>query len=49
VRELRSRKVPSIDGLPMLAHQAARSFTLWTGEKVPGGTFLNLAKKGSGL
>jgi shikimate dehydrogenase len=49
VRKLRARGVPSIDGLPMLAHQAARSFTLWTGEKVPGGTFLGLAKKGMKL
>jgi shikimate dehydrogenase len=45
VRKLRARGVPSIDGLPMLAHQAARSFALWTGEKVPGGAFLALARK----
>jgi shikimate dehydrogenase len=49
VRTLRARKVPSIDGLPMLAHQAARSFTLWTGEKVPGDVFLSLARKRSAL
>ena len=46
VRSLRARGVPSIDGLPMLACQAARSFALWTGKNVPPGTFLSLAKKG---
>jgi len=45
VRRLRARGVPSIDGLPMLAHQAARSFALWTGTRVPGGAFLGLARK----
>jgi len=45
VRRLRARGVPVVDGLPMLAHQAARSFALWTGKKVPGGTFLSMAKK----
>ncbi|MGE5752620.1 MAG: hypothetical protein ACM319_03170 [Deltaproteobacteria bacterium] len=29
----------------MLAHQAARSFYLWTGKKVPGGEFLSIARK----
>jgi shikimate dehydrogenase len=46
VRRLRARGVPAIDGLPMLAHQAARSFALWTGREVPGEAFLALAKKG---
>ena len=27
--------VPFLDGLPMLAHQAARSHTLWTGLALP--------------
>lgn len=45
VKRLRARGVPSIDGLPMLAHQAARSFALWTGTRVPGTAFLGLAKK----
>jgi len=46
VRRLRARGVPAIDGLPMLAHQAARSFALWTGKSVPGENFLVFAKKG---
>ena len=45
VRRLRVRGVPAVDGLPMLAHQAARSFALWTGRKIPGGSFLAVAKK----
>jgi len=45
VRRLRARGVPAVDGLPMLAHQAARSFALWTGRKVPGEAFLALAEK----
>jgi shikimate dehydrogenase len=45
VRKLRARGIPSMDGLPMLAHQAARSFALWTGETVPGAVFLRLAMK----
>jgi len=40
VRELRRRGVAAIDGLPMLAHQAARSFALWTGIRVPAADFL---------
>jgi shikimate dehydrogenase len=46
VRKLRARGVPSVDGLPMLAFQAARSFALWTGRTIPGGIFLSFAKKG---
>lgn len=45
VRRLRARGVPAVDGLPMLAHQAARSFALWTGRKIPGEAFLRVAKK----
>jgi shikimate dehydrogenase len=45
VRRLKKRGVPAIDGLGMLAHQAARSFYLWTGKKVPGGEFLSIARK----
>jgi shikimate 5-dehydrogenase len=29
----------------MLAHQAARSFALWTGRKIRGETFLAVAEK----
>lgn len=46
VRRLRAAGVSSIDGLPMLACQAARSFAIWTGKEVPGGIFLEYAKKG---
>jgi len=46
VRKLRAQGVSSIDGLPMLACQAARSFALWTGKEVPEGIFLAYAKKG---
>jgi len=45
VRRLRDRGIPAVDGLPMLAHQAARSFALWTGRKIPGEAFLAVAKK----
>jgi shikimate dehydrogenase len=45
VRRLRARGVPAVDGLPMLAHQAARSFALWTGRKIRGETFLAVAEK----
>ncbi len=45
VRELKKRGVPAIDGLPMLAHQAARSFALWTGRSVPAEEFLSLARR----
>lgn len=45
VRELKRRGVGAIDGLPMLAHQAARSFVLWTGQTVPAEEFLSLARR----
>lgn len=45
VRALRRRGVAAIDGLPMLAHQAARSFALWTGLSVPAREFLSLARR----
>ena len=45
VRMLRARGVPSMDGLPMLACQAARSFALWTGKKPTGELFLYFANK----
>ena len=45
VRMLRKRGVHAIDGLPMLAHQAARSFALWTGHSVPAEEFLSLARR----
>jgi shikimate dehydrogenase len=43
VRRLRARGVKTVGGLPMLAFQAARSFSLWTGQVVPGETFRKLA------
>jgi shikimate dehydrogenase len=43
VRRLRARGVRTMGGLPMLAYQAARSFSLWTGRDVPGETFRKLA------
>jgi shikimate dehydrogenase len=46
VRALRGRGVPAMDGLPMLAHQAALSFAAWTGIEVSGEEFLSLARRG---
>ncbi|MCL1925669.1 MAG: shikimate dehydrogenase [Syntrophorhabdaceae bacterium] len=45
VRKLRARGIPSMDGLPMLACQAARSFALWTGKSPGGELFLSFADK----
>ena len=45
VRTLRKRGVHALDGLPMLAYQAARSFALWTGQSVPAEEFLSLARR----
>jgi shikimate 5-dehydrogenase len=45
VRALSRRGVPAMDGLPMLAHQAALSFAVWTGIKVTGEEFLSIALK----
>jgi len=35
--------IPFMDGLPALAHQARRSFALWTGLQVPAEEFLQVA------
>ena len=45
VQMLRACGVSSMDGLPMLACQAARSFTLWTGKEISGEQFLTFADK----
>jgi shikimate dehydrogenase len=45
VRRLRRRGIPTMDGLPMLAFQAARSFALWTGIEVPGAEYLASARR----
>jgi len=45
VHMLCARGVPSMDGLPMLACQAARSFAFWTGENPEGELFLSFADK----
>jgi shikimate dehydrogenase len=45
VKALRGRGVPSMDGLPMLAWQAALSFSAWTGIDVAGEEFLSLARR----
>ncbi len=44
VRALRRRGIDTMDGLPMLAFQAARSFGLWTGIEVPGEEYLAAAR-----
>lgn len=44
VRALRRRGVETMDGLPMLAFQAARSFRIWTGIRVPGEEYRELAE-----
>ena len=33
--EARQRELPALDGLPMLLHQGALAFTLWTGQPAP--------------
>jgi shikimate dehydrogenase len=38
------RGLRTADGLPMLVHQGARAFTLWTGRAAPVGTMLNAAR-----
>ncbi len=45
VRALRRRGIDTMDGLPMLAFQAARSFALWTGIVVPGAEYLAAARR----
>ena len=35
LRAARARDLPTLDGLAMLVHQAARSFELWTGRPAP--------------
>jgi shikimate dehydrogenase len=45
VRRLRRRGIAAIDGLPMLAHQAARSFALWTGVRVTGEEYLAACRR----
>jgi shikimate dehydrogenase len=45
VRVLRRKGVPAMDGLPMLAHQAALSFRAWTGIEVAGEEFLSHARR----
>ena len=45
VRRLRMRGISAVDGLGMLAHQAARSFYLWTGRRVLAREFLSPVEK----
>lgn len=45
VRALRRRGVPAMDGLPMLAFQASKSFAVWTGIRVPAEEFLRGARR----
>lgn len=45
VRSLRRRGVSAMDGLPMLAYQAARSFALWTGIEASGAEYLAAARR----
>jgi shikimate dehydrogenase len=45
VRRLRMRGISAVDGLGMLAHQAARSFFLWTGRRVHAREFLSPVEK----
>lgn len=35
LRAARAAGLATIDGLPMLVHQGARSFELWTGQPAP--------------
>jgi shikimate dehydrogenase len=35
LREARRRELPALDGVPMLLHQGALAFTLWTGQPAP--------------
>ena len=38
------RGLPTLDGLPMLVHQGARSFQLWTGQEPPVALMLQAAQ-----
>ena len=40
----RARGLTTVDGLPMLVHQGARAFELWTGYQAPVGTMLEAAR-----
>ena len=42
----RLKKIPFMDGLTTLAHQAMRTLALWTGKKVDPSEFLNALKDG---
>ncbi|MCE2527120.1 MAG: hypothetical protein J4G00_06280 [Actinomycetia bacterium] len=48
VRWMRERRMPSSDGLAMLAAQAEASFEMWTGHRPPSGVMEEAARKGMG-
>lgn len=40
-----ARSLPTLDGLPMLVHQGARAFALWTGYEAPVAAMLGAARQ----
>jgi shikimate dehydrogenase len=45
LRAAAARSLPTLDGLPMLVHQGARAFTLWTGYEAPVAAMLAAAQR----
>ena len=45
LRSARDRGLQTLDGLPMLVHQGARAFELWTGQEAPLSVMFEAARR----